>query len=229
MRELHGDRDLEETRAHLLNDEQYLDAEGRMWLLFVRIVPKLLLKVHAIALSLSVFGGATRTLDHPEEVDEGEQLLKAILNAALRDLQQEIKSFIGMRGRGGSKAKLGADKRKSLHARYDELHQTAKTMKRYYNDLYKRFDESRSHHGYTHQEWQKFWRAHVAAIYPDYDQDFLALFARRDKPSASKVAYLQLHKETGHKISYLPRLIRESRGSTRKASPRKKRTMKTAE
>src|SRR5260370_394455 len=121
-------------------------------------------------------------------------------------------------------ARLKEDERQSLHTQYDVLHKIAKTAKKDYNLTLKRFAKSRAAKGYSRREWRNHWRKHVAENYPDeLMKDFLELFAHSDSPSASEIASFKLSKYTGHKKSYLPRLVTASRNAA------KKRTIKSTE
>lgn len=114
--------------------------------------------------------------------------------------------------RGGSKARLKEDQRRSLHTQYDTLHEVARAAKKDYNVTLKQFAKSRAAKGYSHREWRDYWRKHVSENYPaELLKDFLELFARTDSPSASEVAYVKLSKHTSHKRSYLPQLVADSR------------------
>lgn len=208
-------------------DDDFLKVEREAYYFFLRHYPVIATYAYMITIMMAqlsalgpfLFEGDSAVLGNmPEEKDK---LLRSGLKGVLKSLEKEIKEIIGTRTAGGSTPKLDSDKRAALHLRYDYLHASAKTIRKQYKELLKRFEEGRQRSGYKYEEWQKFWTDTAAVMHPDEDRDFLAIFARRDTPSASKVAYLQLHKETGHKISYLPRLIRESRESAGKTSPQK--------
>lgn len=116
--------------------------------------------------------------------------------------------------RGGSEPKLPEYERKSLHAQYDALHTVAKIIKKDYEAKLKLFAKKRAAKGYSHKEWRDHW-IESADIYPDVFKNFVAIFAHEDRPSASDVAYIVLAEQTGHKRSYLPRLIADSRKSAK--------------
>jgi hypothetical protein len=117
--------------------------------------------------------------------------------------------------RGGSDPRLPSSQRESLHAQYEVHYVRAKRVKRDYNVKLKEFQGRRRARGYTHKEWVDYWMKD-AHDYPDEIQEYLALFAEIDNPSASDIAYRILAAQTGHKRSYLERLVAESRKSSKK-------------
>ncbi|HSE17252.1 MAG TPA: hypothetical protein VLB46_09360 [Pyrinomonadaceae bacterium] len=109
-------------------------------------------------------------------------------------------------GRGGSSAKLSATQRESLHKRYDAIREGAKPIRQTYRANLKTFEQSRQRKGYKWEEWQDVWAKLASELY-EFDADFLNLFASKDNPSASEIAYRWLAVETGHTVGYLKNLI----------------------
>jgi|SRR5215213_1134232 len=120
------------------------------------------------------------------------------------------KEFRAVEGRGGSGAKLRASDRRSLPGQYDDIHKTAKPIKKAYRATFKTFEASRQRKGYQWSEWQEFWIKYAVDLFGG-DTDFLSLFCEKDSPSASEVAYRWLAAKTGYKVAYLSRLITAAR------------------
>jgi hypothetical protein len=101
IRELHGDKDLDEYRARLLEDKEYLDAEQEMYRLFVRSLPNLMMRFYEIIVLTSIFGAGLRTgNEQPAERNETEKMLRTTLNQLLRTLEKDIKRILATRRKG---------------------------------------------------------------------------------------------------------------------------------
>jgi len=123
-------------------------------------------------------------------------------------------------GRGGSSARLEHRQRQSLHEDYDEVQRIAKPVRKSYLTTFKTFETTHSRSGYKWEEWQQFWVKYAAELF-GHETDFLLLFAERDSPSASEVAYRWLVAHTGHTRSYVESLVIKSRKDAGKSKRRK--------
>ncbi|MCA1612993.1 MAG: hypothetical protein LC800_02325 [Acidobacteria bacterium] len=216
VREKYGYENLDKFLKELFADEEYLKVEKYMVTFFLRNLPELFTRFYGIVLCMTVESVFKLKLAAPADRAEYEESVRRRLNVELRELGKDIKRRIGTRGRGGSQPKLHMDELQALHVRYDDLYKRAKRIKRHYDEVLAQFTESRGRQGFKHRTWQQFWSTHAAAMYADEDTEFLALFAQVSKPSASEVAYTRLSKQTGHKRSYIERLVRDSRRSAAK-------------
>lgn len=194
-----------DLRTAMQNDPEFAETDQRMGLFFIRNFPKLLLSMYEILAVMSVSAAVAADVDDQKQKDE---LLRAILKQRLRQLGDQIKAMVGTRRRGGSKGKLEVSTRRSMHAQYDEILQIGKAIKRHYNEVFRTFDKSRQ--TYKRETWEEFWLSHAKALY-DYNPDFLSLFSELGDPSASDVAYKWLALHTGHSLSYIKRLVIQSR------------------
>lgn len=123
--------------------------------------------------------------------------------------------------RGGSKARLEHRQRESLHDDYDEVRRIAKPVRKSYLTTFKTFKSTHSRGGYKWQEWQEFWVEYASKLH-GHEAEFLLLFAERDNPSASEIAYRWLAAQTGHTRSYVQTLVIKSRKEAGKSKRRKK-------
>lgn len=134
--------------------------------------------------------------------------------AAFIDARATMEARLEMRPqrrRGGSKPKLSSSLRSSLHAEYDQLHRFAIAVKKDYNAELKAFTKAHQKRGFSRDQWVAHWKQFSKKNYSGMVQELLALFAADDNPSAGSVAHAFLAKLYGHEVSYLPKLIRESR------------------
>lgn len=128
-------------------------------------------------------------------------------------------------GRGGSTARLEHRQRESLHDDYDEVQRIAKPVRKSYLTTLKTFEATHSRSGYKWEEWQEFWVKYASELF-GHEAEFLLLFAERDSPSASEVAYRWLVARTGHTRSYVQTLVIKSRKEAGKSKRRKKPIIK---
>jgi len=122
--------------------------------------------------------------------------------------------------RGGSKARLEHRQRQSLHEQYDEVQQIAKPVRKSYVTTFNIFETTHSRSGYNWEQWQEFWIKYATELH-GHEAEFLLLFAERDNPSASEIAYRWLAAQTGHTRSYVETLVIRSRKEAGKSKPRK--------
>ncbi len=122
--------------------------------------------------------------------------------------------------RGGSKARLEHLQRQSLHEDYDEVQRIAKLVRKSYLTTFKTFETTHSRNGYNWEEWQEFWVKYATEL-TGHEAEFLLLFAERDNPSASEIAYRWLVAQTGHTRSYVEALVIKSRKEAGKSKRRK--------
>jgi hypothetical protein len=122
--------------------------------------------------------------------------------------------------RGGSKARLEHRQRQSLHEQYDEVQQIAKPVRKSYVATFKTFETTHRRSGYKWEEWQKFWIKYATELH-GHETEFLLLFAERDNPSASEIAYRWLAAQTGHTRSYVETLVIKSRKEAGKSKRQK--------
>lgn len=99
-RDLHGDANWDETRAALLADDEYLEAEREMFRFFVRHFPKLMLRLYEISVLMSGMFIMKQALNQSAEEGFAEQTAKKVLTGELRALGNDIKRMLNTRSKG---------------------------------------------------------------------------------------------------------------------------------
>ena len=154
------------------------------------------------------------------DIAVGQTLTDKLAENAIKNIDNHWKALAGRlagdRTRGGRDAKLPKEQRDALHVQYDTLHKISRQVKTEYSQVRKTFERQHKVRGHTHRQWQKHWNEYLASKYPkEVIKGFLEIFAHVDEPSAAEVAYTKLANYTGHKRSYLPRLVAESRKTSK--------------
>jgi hypothetical protein len=207
----------EEIQATLNSNEGFLELEWRMQQFFIRHLPRLAKQMDNILEFMSILSVVAQLYDDPKKRNE---ILKKPLRL-LQLLERDMKQMLRTRGRGGSRGRLAAEERQSFHTRYDEIHKTAKVIKKHYKKMFLEFEESHRRTGYTHKQWQAFWVKRAGERYAS-EKELVLLFAKPGGPSASEVAYSWMAQQTGYTTKYIKRLVMASR-----ALAHKKVTIKT--
>lgn len=203
----------EEARAALLSNETFLEFEQRMLLLFVRHLPQLTMSFYRMLETMSILGALA---DRHDDAGKKNEFLKPNLRLFLRLLEHDMKRMLGLRRRGGSRGKVAAKTRQSFHTWYDDVHKSAKVIKKYYDKVFDEFDKTHRRRGYTHKEWQEFWAKQAQERYGS-EKEFVLLFAEPGGLSASEVAYTWMAQKTNYTTKYIQRLVMNSRALARKS------------
>jgi len=208
----------EEARADLLSNKPFLEFEQRMLLLLVRHLPQLTMSFYRMLETMSILGALSDRHDEPNKKNE---VLKPTLRLFLRLLEQDMKQMLGTRRRGGSCGRVAAKTRQSFHTWYDDVHRSAKVIKKYYDKVFEEFDKNHRRKGYKHKEWQEFWARQAQERYGS-EKEFVMLFAEPGGLSASEVAYTWLAQKTNYTTKYIKRLVMNSRALARKKGQSKR-------
>lgn len=153
-----------------------------------------------------------------DDLKKGYALLGEPLRRGFEKARKDMENKLALEPiakRGGSDRKLPPDERDSLHVLYDGIRKVTKHIKGDYNATFKAFAKARRKQGYNRAQWKAYWKKYSEEKYPAELHDMLPLFGVDGDPSAADVAYTFIAKVKGHKKSYLPKLIRESRKKAR--------------
>jgi hypothetical protein len=202
----------EEARADLLSNKAFLEFEQRMLLLFVRHLPQLTMSFYRMLETMTILGALA---DRHQDQSKKNEVLNPNLKLFLRVLEQDMKQMLGMRRRGGSRGRVAAKTRQSFHTWYDDVHKSAKVIKKYYDKVFEEFDNNHRRKGYTHKQWQEFWAQQAQERYGS-EREFALLFAEPGGLSASEVAYTWMAQKTNYTPKYIQRLVMNSRALARK-------------
>jgi hypothetical protein len=206
----YGAKTFAELREAIHAHQSFPETEKLIGAFFIRNFPTLLRSTYDILTDVAVCAAMLRFENDKKAVD---RTLKTIVKRNLGTMERSIKQMLGTRKRGGSEGKLEVIKRRSLHTQYDALLKDAKEIKKHYKSVLRTFEQNKR--GYKRSEWQEFWLSHSTQLY-DRDRDFLALFSEVDDPAPSDIAYQWLSTQTGHAVTYVKRLVIESRKPKKK-------------
>ena len=210
MLEHYGTSNWDETRAKILDEKDYAEGERELYWFFVRHFPKLVAHVYNIAVRTAVVHTLRRSSQETaEERRKVEKGIKEGLAILLAELRKDIQKMLGTRSRGGSTSKLREDLRKSLHLEYANVLAIAREVKKQCDNLHKTFNASRNRASF--EDWKDFWKDNSIRLFPQYDPEFLILFAMPDNPSASDVAYCWVSRQTTLSQSYVRKKVKELR------------------
>jgi hypothetical protein len=185
---------------------------------FLKLNVILLLPITDNNILTRAYNLATKSSPHSHKSDDSVAALFDTMIEAYRDSRAGVEKRLRaepITRRGGSNPRLPTNQRESLHAQYEIQYIRAKKIKKDYNTKLKAFQKSRGVRGFTRQNLRDYWMKD-SNDFPLEIRQYLEMFAEVDNPSASEIAYRVLAAQTGHKKSYLERLVADSRKAAKK-------------
>jgi hypothetical protein len=205
-----GVKTIQEFKELLLADPVFGQAEKAYFWFFVRHFPELVNKLMITLGVLAIDSLATHGGFISEEQRKKEEVkLRATVEVAVKGYRNDLKRILRTRTRGGKTPTIAPDIRASLHLEYQQLYKAAKLIKKHHDSLYQTYIAQ--HHRTTQDVWTGFWLDHAAKVFSDQPKEFLALFAEIDRPSASEASYIWLARSHRRKLSYIKKLVKESK------------------